>query len=115
MYVFHSPKDYSFEKVGIKGKNFDTKVLFEEAKFTVIETTEGHQTRIRERECTFVYFILDGKGSFEIGKVIENCRKGDLEIVPKNTIFTYTGKMKILLVTFPWWYSEQEETLQDKR
>lgn len=111
MYVFHLPKEYSFEKVGIKGKTFNTKDLFEEAEFTVIETEKGHETLIREKECTFVYFILDGKGSFEIGGEIENCRRGDLVIVPKNTVFKYRGKMKMLLVSTPWWYAEQEETL----
>ena len=111
MYVFHLPKEYSFEKVGIKGTNFDIKNLSNEAKFAIIETENGHQTKIREKECTLFYFVLEGKGSFEIEDKIEECQKEDLVIIPKNTTFKYAGKMKMLLVTIPWWYPEQEETL----
>ena len=110
-YVFHLPKKYSFEKVGIRGKNFDTKNLTDKAKFAIIETENGHQTKIREKECTFFYYILEGQGSFKIEDKTEECQKGDLVIIPKNTVFKYSGKMKMLLVTIPWWYPEQEETL----
>jgi mannose-6-phosphate isomerase-like protein (cupin superfamily) len=111
MYVFHLPEEYSFEKVGIKGTNFDTKDFNDEAKFAIIEVEEGH-SKVREKECTMFYFILEGKGNFEIDGKTEQCQKGDLVIVPRNTVFKYTGKMKMLLVTIPWWYPEQEETLE---
>jgi len=110
MYVFHLPKEYSFEKGGIKGTNFDTKSLSNKAKFAIIETENGHETS-REKECTLFYFVLEGKGSFEIEDKVEECQKGDLVIEPKNSVFKYAGKMKMLLVTIPWWYPEQEETL----
>ena len=110
-YVFHLPKEYSFEKVGIKGKTFGTKLLSDRVEFTIIETEKGHETKIIEKECIFSYFILDGEGSFEIGGKIEKCQKGDLVFIPNNTVFKYTGKMKMLLVSTPWWFPEQEETL----
>ncbi|MDO8663814.1 MAG: hypothetical protein Q7K28_03205 [Candidatus Wildermuthbacteria bacterium] len=112
-HVFHLPKEYSFEKVGIKGKNFESaKSLTDKAKFTIIETEEGHHTKIREKECTFFYYILEGGGIFEIDNENEECQKGDLVVIPNNAIFKYTGTMKMLLVTIPWWYPEQEETLE---
>lgn len=52
-----------------------------------------------------------GKGSFEIENKTEECQKGDLVVIPNNTAFKYTDKLKMLLVTIPWWYPEQEETL----
>ncbi len=110
-HVFHLPEEYSFEKVGIKGKNFPTKELTDKAKIAIIEVEDGHETKIREKECTFFYYILEGKGSFEIEDKTEECQKGDLVVIPNNTIFRYSGKMKLLLVTVPWWYPEQEETL----
>ena len=112
MYVFHLPEEYSFEKVGIRGTNFDTKNLSDKAKVAIIEIENGHETRIKEKECAFFYFILEGKGSFEIEDKIEECQKGDLVVIPDNTVFKYTGKMKMLLITTPWWYPEQEETLE---
>lgn len=110
-YVFHPSEEYSFEKVGIKGKIFDTRSFGDEVEFTLIETEDGHETQIIEKECIFSYFILEGAGSFEIEDEIQACSKGDLVFVPKNSKFRYTGKMKMLLVSTPWWFSEQEETL----
>ncbi len=110
-HVFKLPKEYSFEKVGIKGKTFETQSLSDKVEFNIIETETGHETKIIEKECTFSYFILDGEGSFEIDDKIEKCEKGDLVLIPNNTPFIYKGKMKLLLVTVPAWSPEQEETL----
>jgi len=111
MYIFHLPEEYSFEKVGIKGKNFFTESLSKKAKFSIIETEKGHETKIRQKECTFIYYILEGEGIFEIGEEKEKCKNGDLVVIPNNLIFRYTGKMRMLLVSIPWWRPEQEETL----
>lgn len=110
-YVFHFPEKYSFEKVGIKGKIFDTKSLSDKIEFSVIEVEEGHETKIIEKECIFSYFILEGSGSFEINGNTEECAKGDLVFVPNGAAFRYAGKMKMLLVSTPWWFPEQEEAL----
>lgn len=110
-HIFKLPKEYTFQVVGIKGTNFETKKLSDKAKFAVIETETGHETRIKEKECDFHYYILEGKGNFEIDGKIEKCQKGGLVIVPAGCVFKYTGKMKLLLITIPWWWPEQEETL----
>jgi len=113
MPVIHPPKEYSFENYGIKGKSFDTKNMNGSIKFNVIETEKGHTVRIIEKECTSHYFIIEGTGNFEIDGKVEKCQKGDLVIVPKGAAFTYAGKLKMLLVSQPWWYPEQEEILAD--
>jgi len=110
-HIFHLPENYSFEKVGIKGKTFDSKALNDKVEFTIIETDEGHETKIVEKECAFSYFILEGQGDFEIDGVVEKCGKGDLIVIPKGTSFQYKGKMKMLLASAPWWFEEQEETI----
>jgi len=110
-YVFHAPKEYSFEKVGEKGKTFGVQSSSENIEFTVIETDGGHETKIIEKECRFFYYILEGSGSFDIDGNVERCSQGDLVVVPTNVAFQYTGKMKMLLVSTPWWFPEQEVTL----
>lgn len=111
-HIFHLPENYSFEKVGIKGKTFQSKELTDKIEFTVIETEAGHQTKIIEKECIFSYYILEGSGSFEIGGVSENCQAGDMVIIPAGKPFIYSGKLKMLLVCSPWWRPEQEITLE---
>ncbi|MFA7169806.1 MAG: hypothetical protein WC178_03050 [Candidatus Paceibacterota bacterium] len=88
-------------------------MLSDKVEFTLIEVEEGHQTKIIEKECIFSYFIWEGSGNFEIDGSVEECSKGDLVFVPSGATFKYTGKMKMLLVSAPWWFPEQEKTLED--
>lgn len=90
--------------MGIRGKIFETRELGAELEFT---------TKIRENGCVFAYYILEGNGSFDIEGEKEKCREGNLVFIPKGKGFRYFGKMKLLLVSAPWWSPEQEETLSD--
>ena len=110
-HVFILPNKYTFEKDGVKGTNFESKELSNKAKFAVIETESGHENRIRENECSFFYYIIEGNGNFEINGKIEVCQKGNLVVIPSGSVFKYTGKMRLFLTTVPFWYPEQEETL----
>ena len=111
MYVQKLPQKISFDKVGIRGKIYPKVSDSQKSHFLVIETEKGHETKILEKECDFYYFILEGKGQFEIDGVKEKCEKGDLVVIPKGKAFQYFGKLKMLLVTTPVWWPEQEETL----
>jgi len=111
-HVFSQPDEYSFEKIGEKGKIFNTQEFGHEAEFIVIEVEKGQETKIRENGCLFAYYILEGEGSFEIEGEAEECREGDLVFIPKGRVFRYFGKMKLLLVSVPWRSAEQEEVLE---
>ena len=111
MYVFHEPKDSSFEKAGIIGKIFPSDALVNKAEFILIETDSGHTTTIRQRESDFIYYLLEGSGSFTINSEEYPCSKGDLVVVPAGATFTYAGSLKMLLCVTPPWKEEQEETI----
>lgn len=110
MYVQKLPDNFSFEKVGIKGKRFP-RLENQKSGFSIIETEKGHETRIIETKCDFCYYILEGSGSFEIEGIKEECMRGDLVVIPSGKPFQYFGKLKMLLVSTPPWYLEQEITL----
>jgi len=110
-HVLKLPKSYSFEKVGIKGKKFSVGNITKKTGLCLIETAKGHQTTIIEHKCDFIYYILSGKGYFKINNQKENCIKGDLVVIPAGLKFYYVGRLKMLLITTPAFYPEQEETL----
>lgn len=110
-HVLKLPKNYSFEKVGIKGKKFTVADITHKTGICQIETEKGHDTTIIEHKCDFIYYILEGKGYFIINEQKENCIKGDLVVIPTGAKFRYVGKLKMLLITTPAFYPEQEETL----
>lgn len=111
MYIFKEPGNYSFEKVGIKGKIFPIESVTASTEFVIIETESGHETVIRENGCDFSYYILEGSGVFTIEGENYPCAKSDLVVVPRGKMFTYKGTLKMLLNVTPPWREEQEETL----
>ncbi len=113
MHVIKEPKDFSFAKAGIKGKIFPTFDLTNKTQYFLVETDKGHKTRIIEHECDFIYYILKGKGHFEINGKEENCSAGDLVVIPAGSTFTYKGKLKMIVTSTPPWKEEQEETLRE--
>ena len=111
-HILKLPESYSFEKVGIKGKKFSVAEITQRTGVCQIETERGHDTTIVEHKCDFIYYILDGEGHFIIDGQNENCQKGDLVVIPADSKFRYAGKLKMLLITTPDFYPEQEETLK---
>ena len=107
-HVLKLPNDYSFEKVGIKGKKFSVGDITQKTGICQIETEGGHKTTIIQHECDFIYHVLDGEGYFVIDSQSENCIKGDLVVVPADSKFRYVGDLKMLLITTSAFYPEQE-------
>lgn len=112
MHVIKEPKAVSFTKVGIKGKIFPVSKVAKKIGFCLIKTAKGHETKIIEHKCDFNYYILKGSGYFSINGQKEDCKQGDLVIIPSGSIFTYKGNLIMGLITAPPFYPEQEETLQ---
>lgn len=115
MYVINEPDELSFDKVGIKGKIFPSETLNPDVEFVRIDTESGHETKIIQRESTFTYYVIEGKGYFDIDDNKEDCKQGDLIVIPPGKSFIYKGKMKLLLAVNPPWREEQEETLGAKQ
>ena len=110
-HIFQLPKDYSFEKLGIKGKKYLVSELTDKSGFVFIETEEGHETTIVNHKLDCFYFVLEGNGYFEIDNNKETFKKNDLIVIPADSKFTYKGKAKFLRITTPPYYPEQEETV----
>jgi mannose-6-phosphate isomerase-like protein (cupin superfamily) len=110
-HVLTLPENYSFERVGIKGKRFSVSDITQKTGGCMIETDKGHDTTIIEHKCDFLYYVLDGEGYFIIDGQNEECKKGDLVVIPAESRFRYVGKLRMLLITTPAFYPEQEETL----
>ncbi len=110
-HVLKLPIDYTFEKVGIKGKKYNVVDITSSTGLCQIETQTGHDTTIIEHKCDFIYYIIDGNGHFIIDDQKEHCEKGDLVVIPAGAKFRYVGKLRMLLITTPPFYPEQEETL----
>ena len=112
MYVIKKPKEPTFSRVGHTGYIFSTKDLTTKTQFLLVETEKELEIVIREKECDFSYYILEGEGHFIVEEVKEKCEKGDLVVIPAGKAFTYRGKLTMLLNVTPIFRPEQEETIK---
>ena len=81
-----------------------------EKGYFFIDCTLGQDAYTYDKGSTSTYYVLEGNGVFEIGgtvterngeKVIVGAErrivsKGDIIVIPKNTIFYYSGNMKLI-------------------
>lgn len=107
-YVIPEPGDWSFDRVGVRGKLFDAAELVTTCEHLIIETETGHETTIRQERSDFVYYVLDGAGTFEIDGAEVPCATGDLVVVPHGHAFTYKGRLRMLLTCTPPFAPDQE-------
>jgi mannose-6-phosphate isomerase-like protein (cupin superfamily) len=114
MNVFKEPEKPSFEKVGIVGRIFESTSVAPTAEFFTVETSKGHETTIRQRECDFFYHVLEGSGCFIIDGEKQNCTVGDLIAIPHGKWFRYEGTMKLFAASVPPWRAEQEDTQENQ-
>lgn len=110
-HILTKPEEYTFQKLGVRGKKFDVNSLTPNSSFVYMETDTGHETTIINHVCDCYYYVLEGSGYFEIDDIKEEFRTGELVVIPAKSKFIYKGKCKLLRVTTPAFYPEQEETL----
>jgi mannose-6-phosphate isomerase-like protein (cupin superfamily) len=110
-YVVEEPADWSFDRAGVRGKLFPAGELTNSCEQLIIETETGHETTIVEDECDFIYYVLEGQGSFEINGEHLPCETGNLVVVPHGNAFSYAGRLRMLLTCTPPWSPEQEKVL----
>ena len=111
-YILEEPKDYSFEdRSGHSGKKFQTLTTHEGA--LIIECDDALTVSLRENECDFSYYVIQGSGYFVFNDgERESVEAGNLVSIPAGTKFTFGGKLKMLLVNAPGYNPEQEETFK---
>ena len=110
-YICKLPNEPTFIQKGLVGYQFETKNP--EVQVNVVNVEKGHDTYIVCKKCTHIYYIIEGEGFFDIEGTIYDVKPHMLIEVPPHVEYTYTGKMKFLLVMSPHWFEGNEEVLRD--
>lgn len=113
MNVFPEPEAWSFEKSGHRGKVYPTGHLLPSIGFVLIEVDGDSSATVRQKRCDFTYHVLSGAGTFVLDGREVPCRTGDLVAVPAGTSVSFSGSMRMFLVSDPAWSDHQEEYLSD--
>ncbi len=96
---------------GIKGLAYNSKEDFANASAAYIEVAGTHG-KIKITGMDGIYLVLEGRGEFVIGNETIQAEKMDVVIVPKNTPYNYSGKMKLFLVHCPAFDPDSEIKLE---
>ena len=94
-------KDGNKFQVGdIKGVAISSKKDIESASIAFLDV-KGKHGKMKSTGDDRFYFVLEGKGKFILNDKEIDVEKDDLIIVPKNTIYDFQGKMKLILFITP--------------
>lgn len=92
------------EKDAIKKKKVGVSMTIysaDKANLVLQETTKGHEEEFYHTKSTFIYYIIEGKGSWFIEGKEYKVKKGDVITIEPKKKFYYKGKLKQLLITVP--------------
>lgn len=80
----------------------------EEAGVVYIEVDEGHFEEFYRKVSTFIYYIIEGEGTFYLNGEAVTVKAADCIVITPMTTIYYLGKMKMTLTTVPAWNEENE-------
>jgi chemotaxis methyl-accepting protein methylase/mannose-6-phosphate isomerase-like protein (cupin superfamily) len=103
-YVYSRPTVPSFDGKGLFGYTFGP-LKQKDLEFYYIAVEKGHDTFMVSKQITRTYYVVSGSGYF----TIDNCRHkvapGMLIEVPPKVEYSYSGKMELIALSRPRWFS----------
>ena len=102
-----------FEKNGVKMRAYTTPADYNQAAIVYQETETGHFEEFYHSRSHFIYYIIEGRGTYYINETAHNVGAGDVVIIPPGVKFYYTGSLKQVCVTSPAWDAEHEHHVRN--
>jgi mannose-6-phosphate isomerase-like protein (cupin superfamily) len=108
-YVLAASSSPSFAMKGLAGSDFQP-LKDQDFAAHLIDVHGGHDTFQISKALTRLYYILEGTGVFTIDNHKYDVVPGLLVEVPPGVEYSYSGSMKIFLVSHPRWFEGNERT-----
>ena len=104
IYTYSLPDSVSFTAKGLVGYNFGP-LKQKDLDIFYVESEKGHDYFMISRKITRTYYILSGSGYFTIANERYDVHAGMLVEVPPKVEFCYSGKMTMIGISKPRWFS----------
>ena len=111
-YVLAASSSPSFTLEGLVGYEFQP-LKDEDFAVHLLDVQRGHDTFMVSKALTRIYYIIDGTGVFTIDNQRYDVVPGLIVEVPPSVEYTYSGSMKILLVSHPRWFEGNERVTRN--
>jgi len=106
-YVLAASSSPSFILEGLAGYEFHP-LNDEDFAVHLLDVTKGHDTFMISKALTRIYYIIEGFGAFTIANQKYHVAAGLIVEIPPGVEYSYSGSMKILLVSHPRWFPGNE-------
>jgi mannose-6-phosphate isomerase-like protein (cupin superfamily)/SAM-dependent methyltransferase len=103
-YTHSLPPIPSFDGTGLFGYTFGP-LQQKDLEIYYIEVDKGHDTFMVSKRITRTYYVVSGSGFFTIGGLRYDVGSGMLVEVPPKVEYSYSGKMKLVGISKPRWFS----------
>lgn len=106
--IYKKENAFSVEKHGVKMLIYNGKADCPQAAVAYQETGSGHAEEFLHGKSFFIYYIIEGSGTWIIEDAEYDVTAGDVVIVPPGKRFYFRGALKQVCVTSPAWEEEHE-------
>jgi mannose-6-phosphate isomerase-like protein (cupin superfamily) len=106
-YVLAASSSPSFILKGMAGYEFQP-LKDEDFAVHLLDVQKGHDTFMISKALTRLYYVIEGAGAFTIDNQKYDVVPGLIVEVPPGVEYSYSGSMKILLVSHPRWFEGNE-------
>jgi mannose-6-phosphate isomerase-like protein (cupin superfamily) len=106
-YVLAASSLPSFALKGLAGYEFGP-LRDQDFAVHLVDVRKGHDTFIISKALTRIYYVIEGTGVFTIDNQKYDVAPGLLVEVPPGVEYSYSGSMKIFLVSHPRWFEGNE-------
>lgn len=103
-YIYSHPTSTSFTGRGFSGYSFGP-LKQKDLGVYYIQVEKGHDTFMISKKITRTYYVLAGAGYFTIGNHKYDVGPGVLVEVPPRVAYCYSGKMRMIALSKPRWFS----------
>ena len=111
--VFKRNQAFAVEKQGVNMWIYNGKEDCPGAAVAYQETDTGHGEEFYHGKSTFIFYIIEGKGTWFIEDEEYPVEATDVVIVPPNKRFYYKGSLKQICITVPAWEAEYEHHVRN--
>jgi mannose-6-phosphate isomerase-like protein (cupin superfamily) len=103
----------TFEKHGVKMSIYNQKEDCPQAAVVYQETKQGHTEEFIHNKSAFIYYILEGQGTYYIDDKPYHAEATDVIMVPPGKKIYFNGNLKQLCITAPAWEEEYEQHVRN--
>jgi predicted house-cleaning noncanonical NTP pyrophosphatase (MazG superfamily) len=110
--VFRPETAEVIEKHGVNMRIYTSKADCKNAALLYQETEIGHKEEFFHEKSDFIYYILEGSGTWIIEDNEFEVRARDAVVVPAGKRFWFRGNLKQICVTAPAWEEQYEHHIR---